>query len=588
MPRRTAVVLAATLGLILIGGPGAFADHVPPGVGSPAGLPADVPALTVGDWRFVKNFPAGPGPDPPLGVDWEPFTRDGRRYVVGSSMTMGLTVFDVTDPLAPQRVADYASAFGCPQADPLYLADRAAAGDVSGGVLIDATFGATSGWENDLTITPDGKVAIIGTDAPGRCHDPEGGGIELVDLSDVTRPRLIHLVRTHGMAHSITVDPARPWLAYTSTSDGDNHIDIVDFRTCLGGADARDACRPSVARAVFQDAWTKGIVDKNSYGCHDIRFRGNRAYCAALAASIILDVSGVLNASGKFTGTDLAAPGFANACPIIDADPLTAPGAKVTDCSGWTGEAFGERGAKSVQIRLVSAVHHGGPGTPKPPDQDVEVSHQAEAIADGKIMIVTDERGGGLNAEPGVCPGGGIWFYNITDERNPRLMTQPDGSAAVFLTKNVFQTNANCTVHYGTQFERESLLVFAWYTQGTHVIRYTPDFAENEIAFDEVAAYIPTAASTWTSMGLVRNPQDPDELVVFTTDIMRGFDVLTVHVPKQAPTPKPGTSVRGARVTRGRPLPETGVADPAAPGALLVAIAAALAIWRKRTGRAVT
>lgn len=575
MPRRTIVTLALAVAFVAAAASPALADHVSARTGAPAGIPADVPTLEVGDWRFLRNFGAGPAGVPPLGVDWEPFTRDGRTYFVASSMTMGLTVLDVTDPLNPTRVSDYASAFGCAQSGLEYAAEALADGDFDAG---DAVFATMAGWENDLSITPDGKIAIIGTDAPGRCHDPGGGGIELVDLSDVAHPRLIHLVRTRGMAHSVTVDPGHPWLAYLSTSDGNTGVDIVDFRTCLGGAAKKDECRPAVARAVFDDAWTKGTETPSSLGCHDIRFRGNRAYCAAINASIILDTAGVLDAAGKLTGTNLAAPGIAEACPLIDAHPVTAPGAKVTDCSGWTESAFPSRGARSVRIRLVGAVHHGGTQTSKPGSEDVQISHQAEAIAGGRIMIVTDERGGGFDR--GTCPSGGIWFYDITDEAHPKLMTTPDGSPGVFLTEHTVPTGANCTVHYGTQFADENLLVFAWYTQGTHVIRYTPDFAKDQISFEEVGVYVPAGASTWTAKGLVRNPDDPDELIVYTTDIMRGFDALAVRVPKQASALPPPAKVKGS--TEARPLPETGTTAPWATSSVLLALAGVLAAWRRR------
>jgi hypothetical protein len=573
MLRRSFTTLAVAATLVAASAPAAHADHVPVGTGAPAGLPADLPTLQVGDWRFIKNFGAGPAGVPPLGVDWDVFERDGRRYIIASSMTMGLTILDVTNPLSPVRVSDYASAFGCAQAGPQVMLDN-----LNKGSFDFDPFAAMSGWENDLSITPDGKIAIIGTDAKGRCHDPNGGGIELVDTSDVSHPRLIHLVRTPGMAHSVTVDPAHPWLAYLSTSDGQDGIDIVDFRTCLGGAAQKEACRPTIARAVLRHSWTRGNETPSSFGCHDIRFRGNRAYCAAINATLILDTTGVLNAAGRLTGTNLAAPGLTGGCPVIDADPVTAPGAKVTDCSSWTVDAFKERGAQSVQFRLVSAVHHGGSRTTQPANEDIQIAHQAEAIAGGRIMLVTDERGGGFDT--GTCPSGGVWFFNITDETHPRLMRLPDGSPAVFRTEHTVPTGANCTVHYGTQFEDENLLVFAWYTQGTHVFRYTPDFAKNQIAFDEVAVYVPAAASTWTAKGLMRSPDDPDEILIYTADIVRGFDALAVRVPRLAPpAPQPKPSVLG---TKHKPLPGTGTGETTTAGLMMVALAAWVALWRRK------
>ena len=49
------------------------------------------------------------------------------------------------------------------------------------------------------------------TDATGRCHDPGGGGIEIVDATQRAQsPREVHLVRFPGFTHTNTVDGKRP------------------------------------------------------------------------------------------------------------------------------------------------------------------------------------------------------------------------------------------------------------------------------------------------------------------------------------------------------------------------------------------
>ena len=79
-------------------------------------------------------------------------------------------------------------------------------------------------------------------DTTGRCHDPEGGGLEIVDISGIEReglePREVHLTRHVGTSHTVTVDATRPWLVYnnSSTFDGNAWIDVLDIRTCLGPA----------------------------------------------------------------------------------------------------------------------------------------------------------------------------------------------------------------------------------------------------------------------------------------------------------------------------------------------------------------
>jgi len=277
---------------------------------------------------------------------------------------------------------------------------------------------------------------------------------------------------------------------------------------------------------------TKDLV---TAGCHDIRFRGDRAYCAGLWATMILDVSGVLDAKGELTGTHLE-------CPLVDA--VRAPGVKVTDCSSWSEAAFASRKARGVSLSVVSAILHDGT---KPPTKDIQISHQAETIDDGRIMFITDERGGGLGFGPAVdqcvpvrcvkhadmsCPSGGIWFYDIRDERHPKLMKMTDGSPAIFFTKNFVQTNASCTVHYGQQFGSERLLAFAWYTAGTHLIKFTPDYSKTPatVKFEEVAAYIPMGAWTIQAKALIRNPKNADEVLIYTADANRGMDVFAVKV----------------------------------------------------------
>jgi hypothetical protein len=70
--------------------------------------------------------------------------------------------------------------------------------------------------------------------------DPGGGGIEIVDATDVGKPgaepREVHLVRLAGFSHTHTVDARRPWIVYNSSSDfsGGNWIDVVDIRSCFG------------------------------------------------------------------------------------------------------------------------------------------------------------------------------------------------------------------------------------------------------------------------------------------------------------------------------------------------------------------
>ncbi|HVL32104.1 MAG TPA: hypothetical protein VM600_00810 [Actinomycetota bacterium] len=587
--KRLATVAVLTMLATLVPAGLARADHVPTELGPHVGLTADQPVLKHGPVRFVTNLPVARGVAAPLGDhDKAVFTRDGRRYMAISSTVYGLHVLDVTNPLAPVAVSDYASAAGCPSALAEYLAAHSPALAKNPfavfNIAIDGALGLT-GWENDVSVTPDGTIAVIGMDAGGRCHDPDYGGLEFVDLTDLKRPRTLHLTRNVGLAHSVGIDPAKPWLAYISTSDGSDFIDIVDFRSCLGGVAQIDRCRPTVARADFSTK-TPGIPrnpddpsrDLVAEGCHDTRFRAGRLYCAALDATIIFDISGVVGAGGELTGTHLDCP--------LDSAGVLARGVMATDCSAWTKSKFTADNARSVTIEAVSTILHDGS---KPPTEDISIAHQAEAIEDGKVMLVTDERGGGLGVGPRrACPDGGIWFYDIRNESKPLLMKTPDGNSAVFRTDKFQQTFASCTAHYGTQVPGERLLTFAWYTGGSHLVRYDIDYSKSpaEITFEEVATYIPSGAWTTQNMPMGRNPANPDELIVYAADATRGLDVLAFNVPRAGDaSDDTGAKVLGNQFNR-RVLATTGVADTTALGLILVFAAAAVARRaRTRTSR---
>lgn len=591
---RRLIFVSFTVAAAIVGAAGpALANHVPTNVIPPRSTYTGQALLSVGDVTWVNNVQGGRGVAAPLG-ELRPFERDGRRYMVASDSVYGLTIIDVTDPRAPVPVSTFASTFGCPTADAEYLAGASAGGPPAlAGSLFNAALGAV-GWENDLSVTPDGNIAVIGMDAPGRCHDPMYGGIEFVDISDVTNPRSLHLVRNVGFAHSVGIDPYHPWLAWVSTSDANDFIDVVDFRTCLGGVAQLDACKPSVGRIPFtarqypqlrnpQDA-TRDIVGE---GCHDTRFGPTRAYCAAIDTTLIIDTTQIAGATlaenAPLSGTLLTAG--SNACPVVDA--TRAPGVKVTDCSGWSRAAWETRAGGGLTAPIRSVIVHKATDDPT---KSIEISHQAEPIDGGKILAITDERGGGLNEGAPACPGGGVWFYDIRDDADPKLMKTPTGATAVFISENVIPSPFSCTVHYGEQFGNEPVLTFAWYTGGTHVVKITTDYAVTPatIGFEEIAAITPIGSWAIQAKPIARDPQDPDRILVYTADAARGIDVFSVAWPRPAAqvlssrstsgsTPT-STKVRGSAETR---LPKTGVFDPSI-GVGVLGMAAGLANWTRR------
>lgn len=540
--RAAAVGIAAALALWLA--PAASANHATGQLSSPIGNPVTGTTLEDGNWTFIANYPAGPVAEDPIGVDVERFTQrrpDGlHRYLIASSMTVGFSIFDVTRPGSPVRVADYGAAACGPETNVQDLIDVLQGGhdfDPGGSAL-----GTTHGWEDDIQVTPSGRIAILATDAPGRCHDPASGGMEIVNISNPASPKLLGLVRLTGESHNATIDRDRPWIVYNSNSDtaANNFIDVVDISSCLKLRPGK--CRPSVARRQFRKQLTTGTMTKDPSACHDLDYRNKRLYGGCVNSSVIFGASHVWR-NGHLTGTDLTDPrqvGAANACKLADPSPEAGVSLKVVDCRNWTRGAWRKSNARSVRMPALTRIKHAGVDLSEdaPPRKDIQISHQATPLAGGRIMAVSDERGGGLNAPPGNCPGGGVWFFDVRNGSHPQLATTPAGKKAIFFpTPNDFvQTQgSNCTAHVFHAWPREgNLMTMAWYSSGTQAFRYQIDLSKHpaQVSFSARRAFVPSGASTWTSRVYAERgkPGAPRTLFFFATDISRGFDFFKLRL----------------------------------------------------------
>lgn len=544
MRRPLIAVIAA--GVLLAAPTPALANHATGTLSNPVPAPLDgQPTVQVGKWSFIANFPAGAGNEAPIGVDVEPYSRviDGQKknFLIASSTTMGFSIFDVTDPATPTRVGDYGSAVCGPEAQVQQMIDALANGKdfaTSGAAL-----GVTHGWEDDIQVTPDGKIAILGQDAPGRCHDPASGGMELVDISDPAHPSLLGLVRLTAESHNTTIDLDRPWIAYNSNSDtaDNNFIDVVDFKSCLALDPAK--CLPHVARYQFKDSWTAGTESPTPSACHDLTYKLHELWGACINTTLVLDPSGVWK-HGRLSGTDLtdaAAVGKDNACGLAAPSPeAMISGIQVVDCTNWTLDAWKKAHLDNVDIKKKILIRHGGFNLDEdsPPRKDIQVSHKADPGYGGKLLYVGDERGGGTNTAPGKCPGGGVFFYDIRDPKHPVVAKTPKGKNAVFFPRKdrfVQTQGSNCTAHIFWEWKPEGHLVsIAWYSSGTQVFRYRANFKTHPatVQFYNRKSYVPPGASTWTSRIYdEKTTADGRVLYFVATDIARGFDFFTLTLP---------------------------------------------------------
>ena len=547
---RTAVTAVLTSLLIVGLAPSALADHTNPRERQASTQDPGTTQLLEngeGSWEFIRNFPANPG------TDFEVFTQQGRIYASTGTLGQGdeqhvgqriIRLVRKDGRVKPRWVADHGSA-NCPTANP----------------------GGTTGLQHDVQVTPqrNPKLLIDTTDSTGRCHDPAGGGLEFVDISDLTdrkfKPREIHLTRHAGTSHTVTRDAKRPWIIYNNSgqSTGAPWIDVLDIRSCLGKGSIdkkRASCRPEVFRIQLLPEWTQRIdangerIEGTESSCHDITSKGYTLYCANLNSSIVLDVEGLTDADGNIKGDPLK-------CEIVDG---TNTGAKITDCSNNEAVGNGQAQGWSYYGHINHAGRNGShnTNTEYTSKEQIAVSHEAEPTPDGRFMFVTDERGGGIvpggascsNETTDVYANGGVHVYDISNPGEFKYAETAEGEKAVFIGDVVAPSPTFCTAHVMEQMRAEQRFSIAWYTQGTKIVDWFTD-ANDKWSFRETSSVVPQnpSANTWASE-VFKKKTNEDGTVSYwfiATDISRGIDILKWTGPANPMGTAPPASARANR-----------------------------------------
>jgi hypothetical protein len=587
-----ALALAASLGLAAAA-PAHELDHAGPAVIT--GVPGTTfisggPGAT---WQLLKTFPTG---NPQTDLDF--FTQksaSGVReiYVAVGTLALGpngggQTIFRLTQngevvenpalPGSPQFVSNHPSAF-C-GSDPL------AALGLQHDVEATPKGRTILNTPNPRADTRDAQLLIDATDNEGRCHDSQffglsandpQGGLEIIDITNVNDPVEIGLTSHIGEAHTVNVDPKRPHIAYAVSSDSvsatcnENDTDckrrdedqdpttsqgfsldgfeVVDLSSCMNFSPLatvdfkRMMCQPQVYRYRYPSALTGlGHEEDLVGGCHELEVYPNDLLtCAGIHATLLFDMSGAFDKNGKPKGTPLPCRLRDSATPFVP--PLSGTGAKVTDCvvgkdmkdlriEGW--KAIGAPSLAGV--RFLGAAYHQGRGGSLDSNNDVDVSHEAELSGSARLLLVTDERGGGVTPPGATCANnmndtppiftfgnGGIHAYRV-DKLLTTSPSGPDADAAAAAhtsyartpsgAKAIYRANprtgteaTTCTSHVFHQIPGQNRIFMGWYTQGTQVV----DFVEHRngtVEFRDAGFFIPTNASTWTSavFKVKRNP----------------------------------------------------------------------------------
>ena len=381
-----------------------------------------------------------------------------------------------------------------------------------------------------------------------------------------TRPIEIGLTSHIGEAHTVNIDPKRPHIAYAVTSDsvgvdpsgkrlnevpggsGRLNLDgfeVVDMSSCMNFPAAatiqqrRDRCRPEVYRYRFPSAQVAlGHTLKDTiYACHETEiYADDRLACASGAAAILFDMRGAFHNGGtpgdysddKPRGTPLPC----RLRPSSSAPPYTT-GALVTDCVN--GIRNGEQvsldvpgwlaiGAPSLQgVKYLGSVHHqgrgaGGAATPAfDSTQDIDFDHELELSSSRRLLLATDERGGGIAPPGATCSpavdyktgNGGIHAYTVSkvstampatpDQAFQPYARTPSGEKAIYRAPIRTQPQASlCTAHVFQQIPGQNRIFMGWYSQGTQVV----DFVEHPngtVEFKEAGWFLPANANTWVS-----------------------------------------------------------------------------------------
>ena len=554
----------ATAGLALAGGAaGHDLDHPAPGF-----APTLSPAPTFlsspdGEWKLVATIPTG---NPHTDLDF--FTRAGEIYAAVGTLGNGLNAGGQTIVRLTQggEVTSTSPAFVSAHPSATCVSDPSRAlglqHDVEATPKGDVIFN-TSFPPGVTPATSDAQLILDATDAKGRCHDSATfgvagsdaqGGIEIVDVTNLADPVELALTSHIGQAHTVNVDPKRPHIAFAVTSDsvgvtcnaGDTNctranglnldgFEVIDLSTCMNFPSLtsiemrRMSCQPQVYRYRYPDALIAlGHTVDGLAGCHELEIYPNdRLTCASINASLVFDLSGAFDDRGtpgdytddKPRGTPLpcrirntSSAVFTTAAKVIDCvdnDPAT-PGNQL-DLANYT--------APSLEgVVYVGSAFHQGRGGPHDSTADVDVSHEAELSASGRLLLVTDERGGGVTPPGATCVtspadnpagNGGIHAYRtdslLTSSPNDPAVAwssyaqKPGGGKAIYRAPiNTGPQATLCTSHVFHQIPGQNRIFMGWYTQGTQVVDFV-EHPDGTVEFKQAGYFIPTNANTWTS-----------------------------------------------------------------------------------------
>ncbi|MDP9069006.1 MAG: hypothetical protein M3N53_11780 [Actinomycetota bacterium] len=302
----------------------------------------------------------------------------------------------------------------------------------------------------DTAPLDEGLVAIGLQQRGTRCNGPTpmvvgtSGGVQIGDMSDPARPRLLGDLAVPGGVHTLTRYPGSNFV-YTAMGGADTFVAEGGITHIIDTSKRRT---PKVA-AVYQSPLNPG-------GCHDILFEriGRKiiGFCPGLGGTEIWDAS----------------------------DPL-AP--------------------TPIGRMLLPAT---------------QLPHQVAVSSDGKVAAISDEAYA-VHACRGGAPLGALWFYDISDLSEPRLLGFYGPQRGLLPIGSLSGQSISCTAHNFNFIPESRLIVVSWIGGGTNVIDIS-----DPTNVEEVAHYRPDDAVAMSSYWYRGR--------IYVADFERGVEVLRLKL----------------------------------------------------------
>lgn len=141
-----------------------------------------------------------------------------------------------------------------------------------------------------------------------------------------------------------------------------------------------------------------------------------------------------------------------------------------------------------------------------------QLPHQVAVSSDGRFAAVSDEAYAG-HACQGGAPVGALWFYDISDLTNPKVLGFYGPQRGVYPVGALSGQQISCTAHNFNFIPDSRTMVVAWIGGGTQVIDVSDPAAVKEIAFYRPDGAVPMSSYWYHGR-------------IYVADWGRGLDVL--------------------------------------------------------------